>query len=112
LLFNKGLDKSNELDAQPTNEMSFRIKNLTKNIPTLDKLKKIYKQELDTAAPCNTKIEDQYHIWNCENSIDHLHQLNEYFLKLLQKGPSTHDWKKLLIFNTKPTESDLSLFSQ
>jgi hypothetical protein len=100
LLSNKGLDKSNELDAQHTNEMSFRIKNITQNLPTLDKLQKVYKKELDNICPrCNTEIEDQYHIWSCKNSVDQLQQLSESFLKLLQEGPS-HMTGKNYAFST------------
>jgi hypothetical protein len=39
--------------------------------------------------------------------MDQLQQLSESFLKLLQEGPTSHDWKKLRIFNIRPTVSDL-----
>jgi hypothetical protein len=110
LLSNKGLDKSNELDAQPTNEMSFRIKNITQNLPTLDKLQKVYKKELDNICPrCNTEIEDQNHIWSCKNSMDQLQQLSGNCSK---KAPS-HMTEKNYAFSTSNQQYQISIrFSQ
>jgi ribonuclease HI len=106
---NKGLGKTNRLDATPTNEISFRLKNITNKLPTLERLQLTYKKELDNTCPrCQHAVETQIHIWQCPDTTAKLEILRDTFTQYLQEGPNNStDWKHLTKLNNKPTWTDL-----